>query len=72
MATINFNTFNIFITSPSTNMRHKRAHWGQKVIYTNNQGAREMCMSLHDLQKITKLLTRSLVKDMITCLNMLP
>ena len=35
----------------------------------NNQGALEMWMSLRALQKITKLMTRSLVQDMITCLN---
>ena len=29
-------------------------------------------MSLHDIQKITKLITISLVKYMITCLNMFP
>ena len=38
----------------------------------NNQGALEMWMSLRALQKITKLMTRSLVQYMITCLNMFP
>ena len=44
-----------FVTITSTHMRRKWAHWVNWTIHKNNQGAREMWLPLHAIQKFHKV-----------------
>ena len=72
MAKMDLNTLKFFSTIPYSHTRREWAHWGHWIIYLKiKYHVRFGCHSM-PYKKFTRLITRYLVQDMITWLNMFP